>query len=120
MPEEQPERQEFSSTPCANTNRKLPYPHTQVLEEQAALERRMDELRRQQAALASARGIPGLGPNAVPTAPPGEGRGVAYRLERAGVAGQQGIRALGPDAVPTAPPDEGMQGAHCVALQGFA
>ncbi|KAI7835634.1 hypothetical protein COHA_010465 [Chlorella ohadii] len=49
--------------------------HTQelerrVLEEQAALERRMDELRRQQAALASGRGIPGLGPNAVPTAPP--------------------------------------------------
>ncbi|PRW32559.1 glutamate decarboxylase alpha [Chlorella sorokiniana] len=41
-----------------------------VLEEQAALERRMDELRRQQAALASGRGIPGLGPNAVPTAPP--------------------------------------------------
>ncbi len=32
----------------------------------------MDELRRQQAVLASGRGIPGLGPNAVPTAPPGE------------------------------------------------
>ena len=43
----------------------------QVLEEQAALQQRMDELRRQQAALASGRGIPGLGPNAVPTAPPG-------------------------------------------------
>jgi len=32
----------------------------------------MDELRRQQAVLASGRGIPGLGPNAVPTAPPSE------------------------------------------------